>query len=567
MAITKMRRIGWLILAGALPSIVIVVVLSSGITLAEVNTDSNFESPTKSDLTQFNATASLTETADCRVGVAVNHTTEIEWVDDFGAGWYVNFGFNYAEAGNGAERVPVISVRQDKNGSQYLDTFSVMPPLTDTGLGALVDLYPGTLWIVGNEPDRGPNPGSTDRVQDDTFPEIYAQGYYSVYHFIKDRDPSASIANAGLVGFTPNRQQYLDMVWQAYLDTYHTTMPVDVWNMHLYILPEVNPSGQPNGIANVALGTDPALGKSESYDPNNDPSRPPNADATCALDNVYCFAEHDDINLFDDHVRRMRQWMKDHGQQNKPLMLSEFSILYPYELDGGSCFLQDEFGNCFTPPRVINHLYNTVNYLESTGVDPQLGHPLDGGRMVQQWSWFSINQNNSVADVSNLVTNTLLAPTPLGLEFQNIVQARSQYKNLVAGPVSYPTAFSNPPGGTGEVTLKATLANNGNTAVENEFQVTFYKDISLTQEIDTVTMTTSGSGGSIVEGCVREMLEAEVTWSDLPPGLHYYWVKIDSANEVEENPPSGDGEADNIASGFVIIDPGQMMFPVARKPG
>ena len=124
---------------------------------------------------------------------------------------------------------------------------------------------PGSLWIVGNEPDRGPNPEDCTRgVQDDTYPEVYARFYHDVYAFIKQRDPSAQVAIAGLVQVTPGRLQYLDKVWQEYQNGYSSAMPVDVWNMHLYILPEALPNGQPNGIANIALGTSPSLAIRES---------------------------------------------------------------------------------------------------------------------------------------------------------------------------------------------------------------------------------------------------------------------------------------------------------------
>ena len=55
----------------------------------------------------------------------------------------------------------------------------------------------------------------------------------------------------------------------------------------------------------------------------------------------------------------MRTWMKQHGQQNKPLILSEYSLLYPYDIDPEGCFLQDEYGNCFTPQRVSTFMKNS----------------------------------------------------------------------------------------------------------------------------------------------------------------------------------------------------------------
>ncbi len=74
----------------------------------------------------------------------------------------------------------------------------VYPALTEASLGNLVRAMPGSIWIVGNEPDRGPSPGSCSQgAQGDTFPEVYARAYHDVYAFIKQRDPSARIANAG----------------------------------------------------------------------------------------------------------------------------------------------------------------------------------------------------------------------------------------------------------------------------------------------------------------------------------------------------------------------------------
>ena len=58
----------------------------------------------------------------------------------------------------GVEFGQLLWVSQNKNDCTYLDNYSVTPPLTDSGLGALIASQPGALWIVGNEPDRGPNP-------------------------------------------------------------------------------------------------------------------------------------------------------------------------------------------------------------------------------------------------------------------------------------------------------------------------------------------------------------------------------------------------------------------------
>jgi hypothetical protein len=156
-------------------------------------------------------------------------------------GWNMDFGNDYRNVQlPGSEYVNLIRTLQDKDSNfNYLDSYSIGPPLNEGGLGAAIARQPGALWMVGNEPDRGPNvPTDTNRVQDDSYPQIYARMYHDTYEFIKAHDRTAQVAVAGLVEVTPGRLQYLDIVWDTYLSLYGTPMPVDVWNMHLYVLPE-----------------------------------------------------------------------------------------------------------------------------------------------------------------------------------------------------------------------------------------------------------------------------------------------------------------------------------------
>lgn len=485
--------------------------------------------------------------ANCRYGVAALGTPQVDWIDDLGAGWYLNFGPAAASASNSAEYVPMVSIRQNRDADgNYLPTYTVSPPLTENGLGNVVDSRPGTLWILGNEVDRGPDPGQTQGGQGDTFPDVYARAYHEVYYFIKQRDPSAQIANSALVQVTPGRLQYLDLMWDAYKTYYGQSMPVDVWNMHLYILPEVNPSGDPNGIANVALGTDPALGRKES---GGNP-------ALCPLANVYCIAEHDNMSVFHEQVIAMRTWMRDHGQRSKPLILSEFSLLYPYEDDGPTCFLQDEFGNCFTPQRVINFLNNSFNYLKNT-TNSSLGYPLDGNRLIQQSLWFSVNNQDGVGNVSDLMRDNAL--TPVGQAYKSLVQAQAESINLLVDHVNNPVVNTGG-GGTASAKLTVTIRNNGSSAPGTNFFVTFYKDAALTQPIATAVITAPTPTTPGMTGCGRLSKEAAVNWHNLTPGVHKFWIKVDSTNVVIETT-----EGDNFGSGTVFVNAEQSYIPVARR--
>ncbi|MDW8101225.1 MAG: hypothetical protein RML36_17265, partial [Anaerolineae bacterium] len=83
----------------------------------------------------------------------------------------MNFSVSSPIPGVAAEFAQVIRIKQNKRGCTYLEGYATYPPLTEEGLGAFIRAAPGSLWIVGNEPDRGPNPDDVDcidRAQDDT---------------------------------------------------------------------------------------------------------------------------------------------------------------------------------------------------------------------------------------------------------------------------------------------------------------------------------------------------------------------------------------------------------------
>ncbi len=471
----------------------------------------------------------------CRYGVATTTSNDNPFLQTLGFSWASDFTVNFNRVyPAGIEYVPMIRMTgRDPVSGQSLPYYIIeTQPLTDElgGLGPLVVAHPGRLWIVGNEVDRV-------YWQDDVMPQVYAQAYHDIYHFIKTRDPSARLAISGLVEVTPGRLQYLDIVWQTYLELFGTPMPVDVWNMHIYVLPEKRADGTGSRAA-IALGTDPAIAVLESD----------GTSVQCPLDHVYCYAEHDDMGLFVEHVVAMRQWMKEHGQQNKPLLLGEFSLLYPYIPEGDGCYLQDEYGNCFTPARVSQYLLNTVGYLESA-TDPTLGYPLDGYRLVQQWLWYAMNDQLE-GTPNKLVENDYSALTPVGVTMRDWIATRPLSVNVLPSAVSHPIAHTNSPTNTISVTLTVNLRNNGNTQVTDPFTVTFYEDETLTAPIGSVTLSTP------LNGCTIQEFTASVVWQVTGVGHHPYWVKVDANQQINES-----NEGDNVATGSVLINPQQIYLP------
>lgn len=493
-------------------------------------------------------TAPESATQSCRYGTSAVGPYA-GFVQEMGIGWTLAFGASPGQQVPGAEPVPTVRIKQQWSGSTRLPNYEMTSPPSLAELANLVKSYPGRIWQVGNEVDRV-------YWQDDIMPQIYAKAYHDIYHVIKANDPTALVTPSALVEVTPGRLQYLDIVWNTYLATYKTPMPVDLWNMHVYILPEAQYKRDTNGNvvldgngnpvlegsrAGIALGTgiDLAIRYSEG-----DP-------AACSRGDVYCYAEHDDINIFKQQVIAMRQWMKARGHQNKPLIMTEFGTLYPFkeptDPDCPECYsLQDEFGNTFNPQRVTAFMNATLNFLNQT-TDPALGYPEDNYRLVQQWNWYAVNDGFIVSS-NNLVKDDGSGLTLMGQTYKNRSQASGYAVNLRLSEAPGAVAWSS--GGTASAQISAVVRNNGNAATQNQFQVTFYSDAARTVPIGSVNIPAG------VTGCATRAYTASVMWGGLTPGVHRYWVTVDSTNAVAETT-----KADNTGTGVVIVDPRQVLLP------
>jgi hypothetical protein len=234
--------------------------------------------------------------------------------------------------------------------------------------------HPGTLWLVGNEPDAP--------AQDCVTPSKYAELYHELYHIIKDADPSAKVAIGGVVQGTPLRLQYLDEILDEYAyDNGGEMIPVDVWNVHGFILREK--AGEWG--CQIPCGLSAQQGM------------------------LYAIDDHDDMTIFVQQIRLFRQWMKDKGERNKPLIVSEYGILMPVD-----------FG--FDEARVEAFMLATFEYFTGgQSVDPSLGYPNDGNRLVQAWNWYSLDDYSfeGFDTYGHLFDPYTKAITPLGLAYGN----------------------------------------------------------------------------------------------------------------------------------------------------
>lgn len=231
--------------------------------------------------------------------------------------------------------------------AQLIQVRASMYPTNTLNLTETVAANPGALWIIGNEPEAKYNQGNRT-------PDQYADIYHHLYPLIKGLDPTAWIAIGGVIEPTPLRLKWLDMVLSEYQSRFGEPMPVDVWNIHMQILQEKAGSWG----AEIPVGLPDTEGE------------------------LYTLQDNADPEIFKQLVTAFRQWMKDRGFQDKPLIISEYGVLMPWY------YLADDEPT--GDQRVIHFMVTTFDFLVNAR-DPNLGYPADDNRLVQQWLWYSLN--------------------------------------------------------------------------------------------------------------------------------------------------------------------------------
>jgi hypothetical protein len=295
-----------------------------------------------------------------RAGVSVPDGSPLyfKWPADR-PGWYLNWNANMQrrkglfgvgsttamqlpEAPLGMEFTPMVRMR---NGRLHPST---------AVLRELAARNPGLTWLIGNEPDV--------KWQDNTTPEVYAIAYHRAYTAIKEGDPTAKVAIGGISQVTPLRLEFLDRVWDFYRSFYAEDMPVDIWNMHAFMLREERGSWGVN--------------------------IPPGFEIE-QRGQLWDVEDHDNLTLIERQVRGMRQWMVEHGQRDKPLWITEYGILMP-----------EEYG--FDADRVTRFMLGSFDLFLNLR-DAELGYPADGNRLIQRWNWYSARDSRYSA--GNLFDN------------------------------------------------------------------------------------------------------------------------------------------------------------------
>jgi len=310
--------------------------------------------------------AAAGEPADLRsrlgVGVPLG-VTKFEFNEELarrlGLGWYLDWHVQTKPVQyDGLEFAQMVRVRESR--------FSPSRAEIATALAA----NPGSLWLIGNEPDV--------LWQDKTPPEAYARRYHELFVFIKTLDPSAQVAIGGVSQVTALRLHYLERVLAAYEKQYGQPMPVDVWNVHTFILREERDSwgvSIPPGFDEVQQGM------------------------------LWEIEDHDNLDLLRQQIVDFRRWMLAHGQRDKALIITEYGILMP-----------EEYG--FPPERVADYMRRSFDLLLNTH-DPEIGYPADENRLVQRLLWYSLS--DTTYSTGNLVDPVTGELTLLGQAFAKYV--------------------------------------------------------------------------------------------------------------------------------------------------
>ncbi len=444
----------------------------------------------------------------CQYGVnVILHPVTLVDLAPLRAGWYLNYRAesNPLQPGNIEY---VLNIRLNQTGP---DSYTYTLNSGNDDIQTVADGNPGAIWLIGNEPDRRD-------VQDDIEPQVYAKAYHDLYWAIKTADPSARVYAGTIVQPTPIRLQYLDLVLLNYLERYETTMPVDGWSIHNFILNEVSCdySGDCWG-AEIPPGIDAPYGEIVTVD------------------------ENDSFPRFQQRIMAFRQWMKARGYRDVPLTVSEYGILMP-----------EDFG--FPPARVNTFISNTFNYMD-TAVDPALGYPYDNYRLVQTWSWYSTGA------IGDLFNGYLFQPSGSNWVLSAMGTHYGNYTAVIPEKIDfYPaTIFANPAFSQGEpitVTLNARIANSGNlAAATGPVVVRFYDG-----DPQNGGMQIGADQTVTLAGCGRIEV-VQVLWPDVPPGTHEVYVVVDEDGAITEV-----NELNNVANQTILVATERAFLPLISRP-
>ncbi|MCS6826239.1 MAG: hypothetical protein NZ553_06480 [Caldilinea sp.] len=408
----------------------------------------------------------------CRFGV--NHhgqpgLTSISGIGSLNAGYFIDYSADATAKPPGMQQLRMVRLKQfNKNSTNY----TVSPSLST--ITTIAQANPGSFWLIGNEPDR-------IYYQDDLTPAAYARAYHELRQAIKAADPTAILVPGNIVQASPVRLRYLDLVLAEHRAAYGAEMEVDAWGIHAFVLNEK--PGEWG--ADVPRGVSPEGAWVLRTDQNAD------------------------FGLFQQQIVAFRNWMYRNGYRNKPLYITEYGVLMP-----------DGYGyGPFSPAEVSAYMTRTFDYLLNA-TDLKLGYPADGYRLVQHFSWYSINDKARWGGGGWQGFNGYLFDpdlgnqrSPMGDAYANYTAQLPSKTDLLITNIRFsPPA---PPASKGPVTvtIQVDVGNAGNTVSAKDFTLRLY----LGDPDQGGTFLTGAEFSGALKGC-GDSRTFEYIWPNVAPG-------------------------------------------------
>ncbi len=459
------------------------------------------------------STASTAASASCHFGINVVKPLTGFDLSTLGVGNYMDWWLE-----NRDSTVPA--------GIDYYRVLSANDldyPTFTKKLPTLVTKYPGSTWIIGNEPD------SEVTYQDHLSAETYAQRFFEFASVIRQKDPTAKIGFGQIMMPTPIRIHYLTLAMNRLAELAggmaQAHALIDIYTIHAYIMNETELYG-PDG-SSISWGAGLPIG----YDPTSWPA--PESIRTDLGETYKTY----DINIFKSRLMSLRQWIVDQGEQKKPLWITEFGVLFPSV--GNPYFYASDADTA-------NFMAQTYDFMLGYK-DPQLGLATDDNRLVQKWTWFSLNLTRTTYGGSLFDPSTQMM-TAVGQEF-------IQYNpSIDAVPVINPDVYVVP------ASLELKSISTPSTTGQVSYQVTLKVSNNISSDRHTTATVDLYDGATLIGSNQVDLPRcggtAQVTFiiKNLVPGeVHNFTAQAD--------PLPGNGSDTNLGNNRIAFAPIALLTP------
>ena len=433
----------------------------------------------------------------CHFGIAVVNSVNDYDLSTLGVGSYLDWS-----------RLRNSSVPANIDYYNVLNVGDINYAAIKAQLPGLLMSNPGATWLIGNEPD------AEVTYQDHVSAETYGERFFELATIIRQNDPKAKIGFGTVIQLTPIRIFYLTKALNRLVQLAGSAVQahalIDVYAVHGFNLNE-QPLYDANG-KNISWGAGVPIG----YDPATWP-----APEVIRIDLGETYKTYD-INIFKSRVINFRQWMKDEGEQNKPLWITEFGSLFP---SIGNIYLQ------VSDLQTANFMDQTYDFMLGEK-DPQLGFNDDDNRLVQKWTWYSLDQYRNVfgGSLFDPLTHQL---TPVGERFM-------QYEpSLAAVPVTNPDVYMMTDGLRVTPVIKSSQPGRVNYKITVKVSNNLSSDRHTGVQIDLFDAgTLIGSIQTELPRCGGTALASFLMNGLLPGSMHTFTARVTllAGNGIDTNP-------------------------------